>query len=149
MIIIRQGLFAFLVVVSVNVVSSLEQLVGEDERSNAAEEGAEEAPAPEGAAVEFGVHATTTSLVTIALSDTCIVNPSIDTQGDGSQDEEYQPEVLGGLAVFTGLVDLLNEVIVHNETIDTASDCRKEPILNPSSVCTKLFHCLCVLMVNN
>jgi hypothetical protein len=40
-------------------------------------------------------------------------------------------------------------VIVHNETIDTASDCRKEPILNPSSVCTKLFHCLCVLMVNN
>ena len=55
MIIIRQGLFAFLVVVSVDVVSSLKQLVGEDERSNAAEEGAEEAPAPEGAAVEFEV----------------------------------------------------------------------------------------------
>lgn len=125
---------AAIIIVGIQEVHRLEELILEDERSDN-DQRTEDIPTPEGACAEAIVDAASVELITHTCADAMPPYQGSNTEGERCEDEEEEQIVHRLLTVILGdLVDLLADVIHHDEIVDTEGEDRENDPLEKSSI---------------
>ena len=152
-------ILAVYIVVSAELVHSLQQLVHINQGTNAEQECAQHTPAPERACAKVIADTTTLQFLADSCADLVAPYDGGDTEGQPGEQECHQAEMSGLLTVITAGdgVDVSADSRHNYQTIDTEGDQRQQNELNQASVgfqlaygsggCNIIFHSISSFLI--